>query len=292
MHHFIHFKDYSKEDIFDIFKIADDIKEGKYQNYLQGKTILLFFSTSSLRTRVSFEKGIALLGGQSIVFPPEALDKRENIKDIIQYLNNWVDAAVIRHKNTRLMEQASSYAAFPIINGLSDESHPCEILSDLYALSKIRTNFCADHYLFVGAKGNIGNTWKSASDILSFSFAQACPKKYEIEDTFIYHDLKHAIEGKDIICTDSLTHGELRDFKDFQISTDLMNMANTGALLNPCPPFYYGEEVTQEVIESPFFVGYGFKESLLEIQQAILIYNMFYLEFQTKRSLAQENDPK
>jgi len=290
MHHLIRLDNYSKDDILEIFKIADEIGTGKYNNFLDKKTILLFFSNSSVRTRISFEKGISLLGGQAVTFPPETLDKREKLQDLICYLNNWVDAAVIRHKNIEILNEVAKYATFPIINALTDENHPCEIISDLYALSKIRNHFCNDTYLFVGAKGNIGNSWKEASNIMGFSLTQCCPKGYELDDVDVIYDLKTAMKGKDIISTDSLTHGELHDFKKFQVSSEMMSYANSGAVLNPCPPFYRGEEVSSEVIESGYFVGYKFKKHLLEIQQAILIFNMLYLELKTKPSSLPEND--
>ena len=168
MQHLIRFDDYTKDDVYEIFQIADEIKDGKYQKFLEGKTVILFFPNSSIRTRVAFEKGIHLLGGQTILFPPEALDKREKLEDVIRYLNNWADAAVIRHKNIAIMDEIAQYASFPVINALTDENHPCEILSDLYALSKLRNNFCTDKFLFVGAKGNIGGAWQEAAQVMGF----------------------------------------------------------------------------------------------------------------------------
>ena len=211
-----------------------------------------------------------------VLFPPDALDKREKTEDVIQYLNNWVDVAVIRHKNIAFLEEIAEYASFPVINALTDENHPCEILSDLYALSKVRNNFCNDRFLFVGAKGNIGGAWKEAAELMGFEFKQCCPKGYELEGVEVLRDLKEAVRGMDIICTDSLTHGELHDFKNYQVTTEVMQLANGGAMLNPCPPFYRGEEVSAEVIDSPYFVGYAFKSHLLEVHQAIIIFNLLH----------------
>ena len=114
MQHLIRFDDYTKDDVYEIFQIADEIKDGKYQKFLEGKTVILFFPNSSIRTRVAFEKGIHLLGGQTILFPPEALDKREKLEDVIRYLNNWANAAVIRHKNIAIMDEIAQYC---IISG-------------------------------------------------------------------------------------------------------------------------------------------------------------------------------
>ena len=276
MQHLIRLDDYSKDDVYEIFRIADEVKAGKYKDFLSGKTIVLFFPNSSIRTRVAFEKGVHMLGGQSILFPPDALDKREKMEDVIKYLNNWADVAVIRHKNIAFLEEIAEYASFPVINALTDENHPCEILSDLYALSKVRNNFCNDRFLFVGAKGNIGSAWKEAAELMGFEFKQCCPKGYELEGVEVLRDLKEAVRGMDIICTDSLTHGELHDFKNYQVTTEVMQLANGGAMLNPCPPFYRGEEVSAEVIDSPYFVGYAFKSHLLEVHQAIIIFNLLH----------------
>jgi ornithine carbamoyltransferase len=162
----------------------------------------------------------------------------------------------------------------PIINAMTDNNHPCEMMSDLYALSKIRENFLEDQYLYVGAPGNIGYAWMEASKAMGFSLEQACPKGYEIEGLVAKNDLYSAMKNKDIICTDSLSSDKLLDFKDFQITLNHMSKANQNAVLNPCPPFFRGEEVAGDVVDSSYFVGYQFKESLLEIQQAIMIFAM------------------
>ncbi len=128
----IRLSDYSEQEIFEIFKIADLLQAGEYTDLLQGKTIVLFFPASSLRTRITFEKGIQMLGGQSILFSPETLDKRESLQDVARYLNNWVDAVIIRHKSIEVLDTFRKYADFPVINAMTDINHPCEVLSDLY----------------------------------------------------------------------------------------------------------------------------------------------------------------
>jgi len=270
----IRLSDYNREEIFEIFKIADELDYGKYDNFLAGKTVVMFFPNSSIRTRVTFEKGIYLLGGQTILFLPETLDKKEDIRDVTRYLNQWADAVVVRHKDISLLDRMDQYANMPVINAMTDINHPCEMLSDLYALSKIRGNFEKDAYLFMGRRGNIGLAWKEAAEVLKLSFSQCCPKGYEIEGIVTYDDINMAVQNKDIICTDSLPKEVQREFQGFQITKEVMDMANKGALLNPCPPFYRGEEVSEEVIDSSYFAGYDFKKHLLKVQQAILIFNM------------------
>lgn len=276
MKNLIRLADYTISDIYNIFNIADLIRQGRYTNFLKGKSAVLFFPESSIRTRVTFEKGIYLLGGQPILFPSETLDKKEELKDVCGYLNNWADILVVRHKDISILERFAKYSAVPVVNAMTDVNHPCEIISDLYALSKIRDMFRADNYLFCGKKGNIGLTWKEASQVMGFNLSQCCGEGdgYEIGGIPVYNHIKDAIKGKDIICTDSLPPDALKDFKNCQVTKAVMEMANEGAVLNPCPPFYRGEEVSDDAIESKYFVGYEFKKHLLIVQQAIMIYSL------------------
>lgn len=272
MKNLIRLTDYSIKDIYEIFHIADEINIGKYSDILKDKSAILFFPNSSIRTRVTFEKGIHLLSGQPILFPTETLDKKEDLKDVCGYLNNWADIVIVRHKNIDVLETIAEYSNVPVINAMTDINHPCEMLADLYALSKIRRNFLEDKYLFCGKKGNIGLAWKEAADVLGLDLEQCCGKGYEIEGIITHDNIFTAIKEKDIICTDSLPSGIIDDFKNCQVTRSVMDMANEGAILNPCPPFFRGEEVSDDVIQSKYFVGYEFKKCLLNVQQAILVY--------------------
>lgn len=268
----IRLTDYNVNDIYDIFKLTDEIRKGKHQDFLKGKSVILFFPNTSIRTRVTFEKGIYLLGGQSILFPTDTLDKKEDLRDVCGYLNNWADMVIVRHKDICLLQSMADCLKIPVINAMTDVNHPCEMLTDMYALSKIRKDFTKDRFLFVGERGNIGLAWKEASDVMGFSLEQCCGQGYEMDGLVSYNNIYDAIRGKDIVCTDSLSTNALADFKECQVTNGAMEMANEGAILNPCPPFYRGEEVSEEVMESKYFVGYGFKKYLLDVQQAIMMY--------------------
>lgn len=274
MKNLLRLTDLQASDVYEIFHMADEIGMGKYDGFLNGKSVILFFPETSIRTRVTFEKGIYLLGGQSIRFPGDTLDKKEELRDVFGYLNNWADMVIIRHKDIRILEEAAAYAKVPVINAMTDQNHPCEILSDLYSLSKLREDFIGDKYLFCGKSGNIGLAWREASKVLGFELSQCCGIGYEMEDVQVYHDIETAVKGKDIICTDSLSAEERNDFKGCQVTKRVMDMANRNALLNPCPPFYRGEEVTEDAIQSDYFVGYAFKKSLLVVQQAVMVWCM------------------
>ena len=270
--------DYKADDIYDIFQLTDEVRQGKYQDFLKGKSAILFFPNSSIRTRVTFEKGIYLLGGQPILFSTETLDKKEDLRDVCGYLNHWADIVIARHKDIHLLEKMAEYLEVPVINAMTDVNHPCEMLTDMYALSKIRKDFTKDRFLFVGGKGNIGLAWQEAAQIMGFELEQCCGQGYEMGGLMSYNNIYDAVVGKDIVCTDSLPASALTDFKECQVTTAAMKIPILPpsrvdmAILNPCPPFYRGEEVSKEVMESKYFVGYEFKKYLLEVQQAIIIY--------------------
>ena len=270
----IRLTDLTKNDVKNIFTIADELDNGGYSGFLNGKTVVMFFPASSIRTRVTFEKGVYLLGGQTILFPTETLDKKEELRDVCGYLDNWADAVVVRHKNIDRIAEMAENSSFPVINAMTDVNHPCEILSDMYALSKLRRDFTEDKYLFCGRSGNIGLAWKEASELMGFELAQCCGNGYEIEGIPVYYDINEAVCGRDIICTDSLPAECLDDFRNCQVTKAVMDNANKGAILDPCPPFYRGEEVSADVIGSEYFAGYRFKKYLLTVQQAVIIYTL------------------
>lgn len=274
MRHLVRVTNLKAEDIENIFSLADEIVCGKYSDALKGKTVVMFFPASSIRTRVTFEKGIWLMGGQSILFPSETLDKKEEIRDVCGYLNNWADMVIVRHKNIALLEEMAAYLEVPLINAMTDVNHPCEVLSDLFALSKIRNSYRQDRFLFVGKKGNIGLAWQEAAEVLGFRLEQCCAKGYEIDGLKTYGDIEEAVQGKDIVCTDALPAEAVAAFERCRVTKAAMEKANKGAVLNPCPPFFRGEEVSADVIDSEYFVGYGFKKHLLHVQQAIMLYCM------------------
>ena len=152
MKHFLHLNDFSKQEIIHIFELADYLKANNEEfDRLKRKTIVLFFPESSIRTRVSFEKGIKMLSGDIILFPPEALDKKEDIKDVIGYLENWADMLIVRHKDLSLIEYMAEHSHIPIINAMTAVNHPCEILTDLYSLSKKYVDYSEKECLFMGS---------------------------------------------------------------------------------------------------------------------------------------------
>lgn len=260
--HLIDIYQLSKHQIETIFNKTDDLIEKK-PSPLKNKTIVLFFSDSSIRTRLSFEKGIHDLGGHSVLFPPSTLDKRESIKDVVRYIENWAEAIVVRHPNFELVTEMAKHSKIPVINAMTDNNHPCEILGDLYALRKIKPDYLNLNYTFVGEKANIYNSWLAASKVLGFKLNHVGVGS-EI-------NLEEMKDITDIYLTDPLPL-ELRTTEYYDAYQLKLAHLKPSALVNPCPPFFRGEELAAEIIESDFFVGYTFKKNLLYVQMAILLY--------------------
>ena len=275
---FLRLTDLNERQIQEIFNLADRLSNTAKATELSGKTAILFFPEASIRTRITFEKGIADLGGHSIIFPPSTLDKREELKDVIKYIENWADFVVVRHQDFGKVCEIARHSDIPVINAMTSENHPCEILSDLYSLRCIRSNYRDLTYTFVGEKGNISKSWAEAAQVLNLKFNHVCVKGNEIkadDSNYSYHtELEEVLPETDIVLTDSLpvelrTEGYLNKY---QITLDRMKKSRENSLLNPCPPFYRGEEVAADAIGSGYFVGYSFKEKLTCVQQAIILY--------------------
>lgn len=270
--------DLSEAQVLEIFQLADKLGNDSAKRELAGKTAVLFFPESSIRTRITFEKAIADMGGHSIVFPPSTLDKREELEDVIKYIENWADFVVVRHSDFSKVSGLAKYSAIPVINAMTSENHPCEILSDLYALRSIRKDYRELAYTFVGEKGNISRSWAEAAKVLRLKLRHVCTLGNEImedNDYYSFHtELEEVLPLSDIILTDPLSAGiKTKEYIDkYQITLERMKKTREASMLNPCPPFYRGEEVSVEVIASDYFVGYGFKKSLLHVQQAIIMY--------------------
>jgi len=264
--HLLKINDLTTDEIFKIFNIADKLKNNQKVNLLQGKPFILFFPETSLRTRVTFEKGISDLGGKTILFPPNTLDKKEKLEDVIGYMENWVDGVIVRHKEYSTIEELAKYASIPIINAMTSKNHPCEILSDVYSISRIRDNFTDLIYTFVGEEGNIFNSWFNISKLMNLNLHHISPNN-DIE-------LDDVLRATDIVLTDPLPSDLINDeyINKYQITLERMKLTKKNSLLNPCPPFFRNEEVSKDVIDSEYFVGYEFKKNLIYVQQAIILW--------------------
>lgn len=268
----------SEQQVIEIFYLSRKLKRQDNSDVLKGKTFILFFPETSLRTRITFEKGIKDLGGETILFPPESLDKREELEDVIQYISNWADGIIVRHTDYTKVQELSRYTSIPIINAMTSVNHPCEILSDLFSISERNSDYRELVYTFVGSKGNISSSWKSIAELMDLKFNQVCLKGFELgPDTknYKFHtELEPILSVSNIVLTDSLPSDLKTEnyINKYQVTLERMKLANRDAILNPCPPFFRNEEVSSDVISSEYFVGYEFKKNLLFVQQAIILF--------------------
>jgi ornithine carbamoyltransferase len=284
----ISIKHLTKDYIYHLFEQADLMKSryqrGEAYKPLEGKTIIASFPATSIRTRVTFETGIYQLGAQPLNLHMKFEDS-ELIEDKVGHLNCWMDGLVIRHSSQELVQRISDLAEFPVINAMTKESHPCEILSDLHAIKELRPDLESLKFVFIGEGANISNTWFEAAAKLSLNITQVCPEGYEISQELydyaksnskgavqITKDLEKGLKGADIILTDGWPSepSELAKFMPYQLSLEKLKQTNKGCLVNPCPPFNRAHAVPDEVMNSEYFIGYKMKQSLLHMQKAIL----------------------
>lgn len=284
-------KDLTSDEITYLLDFADEIKQkhknGEEYKPLKDKTVITAFPATSLRTRISFETGIFQLGANSINMEIN-FEAKEPLEDKVGYLNCWVDYLVIRYPKQEIIRAISKKASFSVINAMSKQSHPCEILSDLQTIRERRGNLKNLKFVFVGEGANISNTWFEAAAKLDLNLTQVCPKGYEVNDELfqytkkeskgeinITNNIEEGLKSADIILTDGWpvskeNYEEYKKFIPYQIDIDKLKYANKDCIVNPCPPFTRGNEVTDDIIKSDHFIGYNAKENLLHMQKAIL----------------------
>ena len=260
--------DWSSTDVNAVFDLADAYREGR------GPTVMgsavMFFPPTSLRTRVTFERGASLMGLEPIVFPDTTLDKPEALADVAQYLDSWIHLIVVRHHDLAVVEALAATHAMPVVNAMTDENHPCEVLSDLYSLGQ-RGDIASLRFLFVGADGNIARAWQEAARVLQLDLIQSCPNDLATPGAVWTEDLEAAIRSADVILTDGPgAHAEA--LGPYRITAALLDLAPAEARFNPCPPFVRGREVSADAVEHPAFVGHDFKAGLLPVQQAVMAF--------------------
>ena len=274
---FLSISDISRGQIEKIFSIADTLKDNKAL-WLKEKTFVLFFPESSIRTRLTFEKGIQDLGGRCVLFPPATLDKREALLDVSGYIANWADGIIVRHSDFEKVKELARHATIPVINAMTSYNHPCEILSDLYSIHQLRDDYTALTYTFVGDKGNIANSWLTAAKVFNLKLNHISVEHNRLkadDSNYVFGTvLEDVLTMTDVVLTDPVSE-KLRTrayFDQYQITVERMKRCKPHAILNPCPPFQRGEEVSHDVMTSNYFVGYAFKENLIYLQQAIILY--------------------
>ena len=291
-------RDISREEIEAIFSLARklkrELKRGLSHRRLAGKTLAMIFEKPSLRTRVSFETGMIQLGGNTVFLGPDEilLGVRETAADCTRTLSRWVDLVVVRTFSQQTVEEMARYASMPVINGLTDLFHPCQVLADCFTLLEHKGKLDGLKIAFIGDGNNMAHSWMQAAEKFPFSLALACPKGYEPNAAIarvakenggrirITRDAAEAARGADVLYTDVWAsmgqeqEAEIRRraFRGYQINQDLVGLAKRDATVMHCLPAHRGEEITHEVLEGPHSVVFDQAENRLHVQKAIMVW--------------------
>jgi len=287
----ISIKDLSKQEIYKIFNLAAQLKkeqkQGKSHNdLLAGKTIAMLFEKPSLRTRMTFEVGMYQLGGHAVYerLIGEKIGDREAVQDVARNLERWVDGIVVRSFSHQNVIDLAKFANIPVINALTDLLHPCQILTDMFTILEKKGRLEDIKIAYVGDGNNVCNSWIYGAEKTGMILKIACPKGYEpskditTKNLFITSNPEEAIKNADIVYTDAWasmgqeSEKEIRNklFQAFQINKKLLSNANPDVLVMHCLPAHRGEEITDEVIDSPNAIVFDEAENRLHIQKAIL----------------------
>ncbi len=288
-----------KDDLGGILELASKLKKGKMkkEKSLSGKTLAMIFEKSSTRTRVSFEAGMAQLGGHALYLSPKDLQigRGETIADTARVLSRYVDCIMYRAFSHAAMLELAENASVPVINGLDDVEHPCQIVADLLTVKEHRGGFKGRKMAYVGDGNNVCNSLLLGAAIVGMDFVAACPKGYEPDrkivsearriakgtkcSSEVVDDPVVAVKGADVIYTDVWTsmgqeaEAEKREkaFAPYQVNSALVRKAKKDCIVMHCLPAHRGLEITDEVIDGKRSVVFDQAENRLHAQKAILL---------------------
>ncbi len=270
-------------------RLKDELRDGTPHPLLAGRTLAMIFEKPSLRTRVTFEVGMVQLGGAAIHLGPGdiRLGERESAGDIARNLERWVDLVMARTFLHQSVVDLAAGARVPVINGLSDLHHPCQVLSDCFTLLERRGRLAGLRVAFIGDGNNVVHSWMDAAVRLGFGFVLACPPGYEPDPSIIAearphatitHDVEIAARGADVLYTDVWTSmgqeaeakARRRAFARYQVNERVVALAGPRALVMHCLPAHRGEEITDAVLDGPQSVVFEQAENRLHVQKAIM----------------------
>jgi ornithine carbamoyltransferase len=302
---FLHITDFSAVEIKEIFDSAAElkkyVKEDKKFIPLNGKTMAMIFAKPSARTRVSFETGMTQLGGHAIFLGPNdiGIGKREAIKDIARVMSRYVDIIMARLFDHKHILELAEYSSCPVVNGLTDLNHPCQVLADAFTILEHKGGLDNLKIAFIGDGNNVANSWINLAAQLSFHFVLACPPGYEPDQEILENAKKKnvstieiinnpiaAAKDADVIYTDvwasmgqeAEKDRRIKDFKSLQVNSDLVKFAKPDVLIMHCLPAHRGEEITDEVIEGANSIVFDEAENRMHVQKAIILKLMNYSE--------------
>lgn len=291
--HFTTLRDITYRDAFNILVRAKEMKELKYKGEsMHGKVAALIFEKASTRTRTSFEVAIHHLGGNSIFLTPNEtqIGRNEPIKDTARVLSTYVDCIIIRTFEQKKVDQFAEVSSIPIINALTDQGHPCQVMADILTIYEKDSDLTKIRIAWVGDSNNVLNSWIEASMHFPFMLSIATPQKYsppkELIDfatnnganIFLTNEPAIAVTNAQYVYTDvwasmgqeNEQNKRIEDFKNFHVDATLMNQAAPKAKFLHCLPAHRGEEVSDEIIEGSCSLVWEQAENKLHIQKAIL----------------------
>ena len=295
MKHLLKLNDLSREEVLSVLNLADQLKferrNGVRTEYLKGKKLGMIFQKSSTRTRVSFEVGMYELGGYALFLSNRDLQigRGEPVEDTARVLSRYLDGIMIRTFEQQEVEDLAKYGSIPVINGLTDYCHPCQVLADLMTIREYKGAFKGLKLCFIGDGNNMANSLMAGAIKTGMNFSIACPEGYEPDGELmklakenigftLTRDPEEAAKNADVVYTDvwaSMGQEEEKvkrekAFKGYQVNEKVMKAANKAAMVLHCLPAHRGEEITADVFEAHADEIFDEAENRLHAQKAVL----------------------
>lgn len=296
MKHLLKLLDLSSEELISLLDLADQLKyeqkHGIPHRHLEGKTLAMIFEKASTRTRVSFETGMYQLGGHALFLSAKEMQigRGEPVQDTARVLSRYVDGIMIRTFRQEEVEDLAKYGSIPVINGLTDFCHPCQVLADLMTVREKFGSFKGLKLCYIGDGNNMANSLIVGGLKAGMQVACASPKGYQpdpavlefadgMEGFSLYEDPKEAVKGADVVVTDTwASMGQEEEkavrakaFQGYQVNHDLMALAAPGAIVLHCLPAYRGQEITDETFEEHAAEIFEEAENRLHVQKAVMV---------------------
>jgi ornithine carbamoyltransferase len=296
MKHLLKLQDLSREEILSILNLADQLKfernNGIQKDYLKGKKLGMIFQKASTRTRVSFETGIYELGGYGLFLSSADLQigRGEPVQDTARVLSRYLDGIMIRTFEQKEVEDLAKYGSIPVINGLTDYAHPCQVLADLMTIREYKGSFKGLKMTYIGDGNNMANSLIVGAIKLGLEFAIACPKGYEPDKDIVAwarengkftmtEDVKTALKDADVVYTDVwASMGQEKQkaerekaFSGYQVNSENLSVAKNDVIVMHCLPAHRGEEITAEVFEAHAKEIFDEAENRLHAQKAVMV---------------------
>ena len=295
---FLAITDLSSEEINDMFTLASDLKKktksGKKHHVLNGQTLAMIFQKPSARTRVSFEVGMFQLGGHALYLSPNdiGLGKRESVADIARVFSRYNDGIMARVFSHNDVLELGQYASVPVINGLSDLLHPCQVMGDMLTILEHRGGLDGLKLTYIGDGNNLANSWLNMASRIPMQLHLAIPEGFDPDKEILskvkdsncseikmFRDPKEAVQGVDVIYTDvwasmgqeSEAEKRKKIFQEYQVNNQLLKNAATDVKVMHCLPAHRGDEITDEVMDGPHSIVFDEAENRLHIQKAIMV---------------------